>query len=689
MSNLWGTLYYSVYQQIPILIPFNEIGNQDIVTIIKSFLCKGTEVVKELLRDNKITILIDNICFEEEKKHRLNALISFFNTFNTNGNIRLISTYSQLLENTLIPTNSSEYQNKFNFNLCFLHDLDGKQIRNLITNWYAETDKSVQIENIQRFFDSFNKFALRRTPLSVTMFLWIIEKQERKAVNNAVLVEMFLDKLLEKANFDNAFRATFDFKDKVRLLSHISFFLLKNGNADDSYSCEKSELLKYVTKYLNEKGPFDSNRIIDNLIERKVFEECENSMKFKSNFFFSFFLANFMLINPEFKEEVLAEENYLNYIEEIDYYTGLKTDDVDILKITQERLLLNFGELLKELRGNYHLIDKTFETKNTLAQSLNLKTLPKRSNEEIEKSIDDALDSPVEVKKIEKKEEIKQNFNIGKMLKLAAYVVRNSYDIDTKKLSAAYVNVLQLSIVFLLLYRDLLIRLKNEEHEINDFIPKNIDFGFFVRLLPTIHQLCFSEWIGSVKLYAVLKDKIGKDKQAVNISELEKFISIYTFADLRLDGFENEIKDYINPNQPNYIKDQNLFKIISYYFLRSKTIQSDNFYEGLLADIKQSTKNLHPSKRKEFIEGLKENKNAKLNNSKVKKLKTKNNPLFYKTIKKFTKGKININRKDNHFKHLGRNEKVNVEYLDGSKKINIKFKMVENDIKNGKCNLSN
>ena len=61
-----------------------------------------------------------------------------------------------------------------------------------------------------------------------------------------------------------------------------------------------------------------------------------------------------------------------------------------------------------------------------------------------------------------------------------------------------------------------------------------MSFGFFINVLPIIHQVTMYNWLGSSKLAPIIRQKITEDSQTINISEFEKFfLSVYIYSDIR------------------------------------------------------------------------------------------------------------------------------------------------------------
>ena len=237
---------------------------------------------------------------------------------------------------------------------------------------------------MQKLIKSFVDFGLPKTPLSVTLFLWIFEKQEKKPINNSVLVELFIENLLEKTNIENIYSETFDFTNKKRLLSFVSKFMYDNGDADYSYAVDYVELLNYFKEYLKTRFPGQPQKVMDDFIKRGILTyHDDNLVRFKSAFFFHYFLALHFDYDPTFKDEVFNGDNYLSFIEEITYYTGLKRDDLAILNFTQEKLNEAFGEFNNDIRNNHEKVDKVLESKrdNTVTFQIDEKKAEQKLSE--------------------------------------------------------------------------------------------------------------------------------------------------------------------------------------------------------------------------------------------------------------------------------------------------------------------
>jgi hypothetical protein len=601
---------FNRYNKIPILVKFNDFKKRKIQQVIREFLSVSSNEIDNFLSENQIILFIDDILFSTTPQNQIESLIELIEKY---PKLQIVGTANLLLENH-IPIDSFDYHKIFKFNISFIQSFGSKEIKQLIQKWYANKEVDLQ-ENMQKLIKSFTDFGLPRTPLSVTLFLWIFEKQEKKPINNSVLVELFIENLLEKTNIENVYSDTFDFTNKKRLLSFTAYHMYEKGDADANYAISYADLVKYFETYLKSRLPGKPQKILDDFIKRGIFsEEGNNTIRFKSAFFFHYFLALHFDYSPEFKQFVFEGDNYLNFTDEITYYTGLKRDDTEILKFTQQKLNEIFGMFNEDVMNNYEKVDKVLESKrdNTITFQIDdKKAQTKLTEKQIEEIYDTSLSSIPVSKTIEKKELNKKtsDYQIDKVLKLASNVLKNSEDVDDFELKKkSYSNILTSSISFLMQYRDYLISYYIKYKKEPNHFPKNVDFHLFIKIIPMIHQVVIYDWLGTQKLRPVIVDKIEKDKESLNISDYERFLSVFIYGDIKGSDYPIYIEDFIKKIRYNYLKDLSYLKIMSYFHLRKNDSMLDEKYIRIMADIKQKLGHLDVSKKSKFMQNLKDDK---------------------------------------------------------------------------------
>lgn len=604
-----STKRFNHFKKIPILMNFSNL-DKDIIKFIREFLGVSSQEIDAFLKSNDIILFVDEIRFNAQNIARIESLKEFSKKY---PKIQIISTTTQILEN-VIPEDYLNFNDEFKFNICFIQNFNSKEIKQLVTKWFVGKNEDLR-DNMQKLIKSFTDFGLPKNPLSVTLFLWIFEKQEKKPINNSVLVELFVENLLEKTKIENIYSETFDFKNKQRLLSCISKFMHDNGNANLSYSIDFVELLAFIKEYLSTRFSGQPQKVLEDFIARGIFTyEDDNLVRFKSTFFFHYFLALYFDIDDDFKIYVFSDDNYLNYQEEIIYYTGLKRDDENILKFILDKLNFAFSNYNEHITKNYTEIDKTLEPSNVKSLLSFQIDKTKIENKISEKQMDDVYDNtltniPVQSNIENKNHKLETSNNIDTVLKLSSIILKNSEDVDDFELKKeVYSTIITSSISFLMLYRDSLLLYFDKNKKQPDNFPKNINFNLFMKFLPLIHQVVVYEWLGSQKLRPVILDKIKKDNLTLNISELEKFMSIFIYSDIKGSDYPEIIKKFIKQTKFKYLKDISFFKILSYYQLRINDESLDREWLKMLAEIKSDLGQLVNKSKGEFIKKIESSK---------------------------------------------------------------------------------
>ena len=602
---------FNQLNKIPVFLKFSDFKIKEVEVVIKEFLGQSKQQVAELLNENDFIIFIDDISFSEKHLTQLSSLKELIKKY---PNVQIIATNDQVIENVM-PTDYLEHNDTLKFEVGFIQNLNSHEIKELVEKWFIGKQIDFQ-ENMEKLLRSFTDFGLPKNPLSVTMFLWIFERQENRPLNNSVLVEMFIENLLEKTNLENIYSETFDFRNKKRLLSFISKYMRDNGDEDLSYSVNYVELLGYTNNYLKTRFPGKPQKVLDDLIKRGILcYEDDNLVRFKSAFFFHFFLALHFDYDKNFKEYVLTGENYLDYIDEIVYYTGLKRDDFEFLNFTQTKLNDAFGNFNMDVSSNFEKVDAILEThqkSNTFAAQISDETLENRPTEvQMEEIYDQQLSVIPVQKNIQKKSgnDYSTKKNIDKVLKLAANVLKNSEDVDdfeAKKI--AYKNTLLSSISCMIQERDALILYYSKYKKKPDHLPKNLDFNLIIKVTPLIYQIVIYNWLGSQKLRPVITDKMDQDKLTLNISDFEKFLSIFIYSDIRGFEYPEKIEEYVKSAKYNYTKDLAFLKIMSYYHLRNNSEELNKKYLEMLYRIKKDLGQVNKQNKFQFLKNIQDHK---------------------------------------------------------------------------------
>ncbi len=582
----------TTYGKIPVLFDFSKTHFNKFETVIYRFLSIGMSELKTLLKNSRFCVLIDNIKIESKSLKKLDILSRFLIE---NPNIQVIATASTLTEGRIPIEKLLEFQIFSKFRLLEINNFKAKQIRSLIKIWFSNSHTIDTSEKVEQLLQILINLNLPRTPLAISMFLWIIEQQENyRPVNHATMLENFIERLFKKHSNIEVYSESFDYRNKERLLTELAFKMYELNN--ENYHMDYSKLMIFLSEYFeNKKFDYKVNDVLSDFIEAGILIEERlggvRNVRFRFTCFFSYFLMKKIDFDIEFKKFVLREDNYLNFFDELDYFTGIKRDQSSLLKLLIGRMLSEYDELIQVINK----LDNSFDTFFTFDKNFKppfngnfiekLEKIPKPDEDELD-NIQDELLSSIPAEKGIKKKEVKMSpfSRMEKLWTLCAHVIKNTEETDEEGLkSQSYQAVLKCAMAFACVHKTLLQDYLENKKQINLNYKQLLEFQ--LNATPLLYEIGLHYLLGTSKLSVVIREKIELDRNDQNISEFEKFLSVFLYADIRGKDYLEIIKKYVRTLKSKYFSDISIFKLFEYYLLRSKTEEMDLFYKNLMADV--------------------------------------------------------------------------------------------------------
>lgn len=535
--------------------------------------------VEKLLNAGLCTIMFDD--FETVGERQLTKINEFISKYPNNRFIfseKENITAKYLRDVEVVP--SCEYETA---HICALTK---GQIRAIATQNFSSEDCSALVDKIMLCF---KKTTLPKTPFVLSLMLSICDTADFTPINEAVIMEQFMEFLLEKSSPSEAYSTTYDFRIKEDFLISLVTYMDKNNQ----FYLSIDEFETLLSAYHADKGFSVRETEFDSLFFKKgVLIRTELIVTFRYNCMIEYYLAKKAAQSPEFLMHILADRNYLNYPNELMYYTGLNRQNVDVVKVLQRELYADFDKLrgvVPRLEDynigiDISLPEESFakrigESKLTQAQSDKLQDTKDTSElhtpEEIDKSVThEDMDSFIHtlliygscLKNLEllpkKEKEIMYNdYNLGLCIMLGIFK-KNTEEYfngevsemeqlpekytpeDVRKLKAIMQDVLKISI-------------------------------------PIVLQNIALENVGTTKLKSIIEGVI-KNK---NSSEFARFFSVFMFSDLHLPGLQRVLKEYVEEANNKSLLTIIFFKLLYYYRFRYFSSSLDPFFENILADI--------------------------------------------------------------------------------------------------------
>ncbi len=594
---------------VPVYLDFLEIGNRDIESCVKSYLSCNKDELNSLLENRDLVLLIDNLQWDySDFSFQIKKLSKFKEKYKLNKKnkqIKFIATGLTEISG-VIPTDFD--MPDFDFDIYFIESLHTSQIKSLIGKWVVIKDASDIDKRLEKIVENFKSFALPRTAMSVSLFLWTMENKDRKPINNATLLDIYLDIVLQKIQGDEIYREKFDADNKMMLLAHVAAKMLDKKLTN--YCLEYADLVKVVDNYLTKEVgfPFDAQKLVDYFLKRKIFVKYQlNKVKFSYDCFFKFFLAKRMAYNPEFKDYILEEGRYHNYVTEIDYYTGLVRSDKKLLKELHNRFAKEFSpyeDILKNIN-----IDTHFNTEKPRVKEITVNRIKESrpTETQLEKQTDTFLESLPNPEIIPSKEQRK---TLEILLVIMANALRNSEGVEDLHLKKAiYNDIVKNTMTFILLYQFVMVEYYKHYNSLPPNIPKEYNLKAFLKNIPFHVQLGMSGHLATIKLSNVVLAKINTDSAGKSITgtDIEKFLSVFLYSDFQGYDYPKHLRKFVKTVKNNAVMDYSLYKLWNYTHTRGKAgSTNEEIFLDILSLLKIKTENLPKRMRDKVLRALRD-----------------------------------------------------------------------------------
>ncbi|MEK4023654.1 metallophosphoesterase [Sporosarcina sp. FSL W7-1283] len=626
-------------KKIPIYIDLKTFSGKSLFKGISSFIGQGNKQTETTLLNYKILLLLDDcryLIINKKLSEELELLI------NTYPQLTILGTYNSLSEESL-PSDYLNHPISKYFETAVIKYFRTTEIQNLMHRWFGMSVKETKDEHLNQLIKNFHLLNIPSTPLAVSLFLWIYEKQKGFIpLNNAAMMQNFVEKLFEKHSNHEIYSSDFDFHNKENLLGHIAIEMLKSGQVN--YSLEENKLKEFIRNLNKRKkiGLENNNSVlfhewvITHFVDKGLFisEVIEDNRfyRFKLNCFFQYYLAKGMTFSKKFKDFVLDENNYLMFQEEIDYYSGLHRFDGEILELLLSRMESEFIEVVHDKKAFKDILDnkdiisfdqmfakgpeykeellvETFEDENQVEEHLDENKLSEeekaKRNDFLLESSNMEQDSGLIINKIPQSE-LSRSEILQYTWILVAKVLKNAEDLEDGDLKdRAFRNTLTCSLLFLKHTLDQIKQVIKDSQQ-----KEHLEFyAFFSRFSLLFHQNVLFSVMGTSKLTPVIEDFM-KNKES--ISNVELFISMFLNMDAGSDSLNNEFSLAIQDNMSSAVREFVLVKLQMLDALTNDT-EKERFYRSKINAIRRKNQSGYSVRHKQKVISKQESNQSRKN----------------------------------------------------------------------------
>ena len=315
-------------RHIPVVINFSDLrhGTDGVLRSMRAALPELPSAVRlvSALEEGLVCLLIDDVNIDDQPRYAI--LKRFIGAYPRN---RFIMTApSRRNDRFLAPADPDL---PILFKRIRIHPLRRREVRSLVEKWDNE-NRGNHDEIIERLLGEFRQMNVPLTAVNGTILLSILQEQsDFSAINRSVLVERFVETLLDKRSPEEVKRKNLDYKIKVDVLASIAEHMARQ----DRYILDEDDIAGVVRGYFARYGlKQDLASVIKEFIEARILaERPERKLSFRYRSFLEFFIATRMAEEAEFRGWVLEEERYLGFVNEIQYYAAINRKDGALLQL--------------------------------------------------------------------------------------------------------------------------------------------------------------------------------------------------------------------------------------------------------------------------------------------------------------------------------------------------------------------
>ena len=335
------------FPRLPMMIDFGDItiSSDNMLRKIKA----GSELppegndVESLLKLSYACVLVDDVQFSDVRRMRI--LREFVDRF---PKVRYILSSPLWSATKMGACIDPEMPVRFDF--IEVKELRRNDMRQLLVKDERCTDVEVWLDRLQEEFKEIN---LPFTAANGSILIEILsEKYNFSPINRSVLMEQFVDSVLRKASIDQSRRETFDYTNKTDLLSYIAAWMARN----EDYVPTKETMRAEMKSYIDTRGLYvNFDELLAEFLTARIFvSKIEGRLSFRYRGVLEYFIALRMTADIEFKDWVMADERYLRYINEIQYYAGKLRNDASLVELVAVRHKIILDQALSDI-GDFDL----------------------------------------------------------------------------------------------------------------------------------------------------------------------------------------------------------------------------------------------------------------------------------------------------------------------------------------------
>ena len=621
---------FQTEKKIPVIIDFKNINPSGGVNFIEKEIKKQLETndhfslaiqeIKEQLEEGNFIIIFDHYNEDIKNFDKINSFIESYD------NIRFIkmkeekqlSQKDQQQIRELIEKTQND-ENEINI---FLPPMSKNLMREMVDKIIPDADIEKEMF-LEKLISYFNGTHLPRTPLTVSLIITICnQKSIFVPVNQSKILEQFMEILLEKLSPDEINLQMHDFESKEYYLSFLASKMIEN----DRFYFSEEEFNKITEDYHSKKS-FDlkGSRFDKIFFKKGILTKTNGDVAFRFECFIKYYTAKYATTNEEFYNKMIDKKNYLNFSEEINYYSGLVRNDIHLLQTIQNYLL---PEIEQKLPEKYIIPEDSIKLQineifDEIKRELGEEGIPTDIRDDLtDKNGSSKEYKPEKITKLEDDNSYRDAFILA--TQIFGNIIKNSEQLDGDIKEKALDYFMKSCCIQLTMFnkhieyyikhfsKDIIINILKHNNIIDEkIIEENKKMileavmDFIKILVPISMQNYILDVVGTPKLNKIIKERYDKTPY----TDSEKFFYLALYCDLKEEEWDKLIDGYIKS-----ITSKDALKILQikfiYYYIMNHFGKRDN--KKVEATISQINLKLYkkPLNNEKIIKELKNQKRS-------------------------------------------------------------------------------
>lgn len=618
-------LLFEKYRKCAVFIDLNCFdfnGKNQILRAIKKFINKTCDykkaeesLIEEMLEDNYMVLLIDN--FDITEKKHTKVIEDFVEKYPT---AQLIITQQ---EDILDYYNFERiFENFKGFERLYIQPVKKIDIIEFAERYTEETSYENIYSIIDKTTGAISELGMGKTPFNIIMLMNIYgDDSEYTVINEANVVERFMELLLEKVNFSENSVSTFDFRNKEDFLISLAKYMHENN----SYVISLTEYNGIIENFFEPVGlDYHKSKFDILFFEKRVLLQEDGEVSFSYKFILEYYIAK-TFIKHGLPKDICKNYNYLKYSNELNYYSGINREINELF----EKIEIDIQELLNKYNDDIQH-EKEYNIDLPIKFTAPQRTLTVAQKSELTDRPDKSQNyNPHDYKKHEYTDSDNQYSGIDfskeaiiSILNIYGRLIRNMDYLPIERKITSINNCINCCCIILNQFCEYLIDTANQKYveikenlELDDNIEDvdkfiNDSISMLKMVMPIAIESMLFEWIGNKKLLPIF-DAIHKRNE---YSVLGDFFFSSLYMDLKSPSSYEKIRGMIKYTGNESILKLIYAKLISIYMTTTSAYEEKKV-EELIIDlvIKQN-----PPKRK-GTQCMRINKNNAIQNLRDKK----------------------------------------------------------------------